>query len=78
MRNRIIIAMEDQPGAYCLGPMGNPNPTDLIILETNRISFKNVTFYLSNWADAFRSWPNHDGETGTFGFLGLSKVSGMS
>ena len=40
-----------------LGPMGNPDPTDIINLETGRIPLKasNMT---SNWSLAFRSWPS--------------------
>ena len=41
----------------CLGPMGNPDPTNIINLETGRIPLKasNMT---SNWSLAFRSWPS--------------------
>ena len=40
-----------------LGPMGNPDPTSIIDLETSRIPHKasNMT---SDWSQAFRSWPN--------------------
>lgn len=41
----------------CLGPMGNPDPTDLINLETNRIPFKISNMNL-DWSQAFRSWPS--------------------
>ena len=41
----------------CLGPMGNPDRTSIINLETSKISLKasNMT---SDCSLAFRSWPN--------------------
>ena len=47
-----------QPGLYFLGPMGNPDPTDFINAETNRIPFKNTQVASSDWANSFRSWPS--------------------
>ncbi|RLN40972.1 hypothetical protein C2845_PM01G49580 [Panicum miliaceum] len=38
--------------------MGNPDPTDLINLETHRIPFKQSPMDFGQWAGAFRSWPN--------------------
>jgi len=40
-----------------LGPMGNPDPTNLINLETSRIPFKASNMNL-DWSQAFRSWPS--------------------
>jgi len=37
--------------------MGNPDPTDLINAETNRITFRAENFSLDLWNDTFRSWP---------------------
>jgi len=37
--------------------MGNPDPTDMINVETNRIPFKAENFSLDLWKDTFRSWP---------------------
>jgi hypothetical protein len=37
--------------------MGNPDPTDLINAEANRIPFKSQNFSLNLWKDTFRSWP---------------------
>ena len=38
--------------------MGNPDPTDFINAETNRIPFKNTQVALADWASSFRSWPS--------------------
>ena len=40
-----------------LGPMGIPDPTDLINLETNKIPFKTANMNL-DWSQTFRSWPS--------------------
>ena len=37
--------------------MGNPDPTDLINAETNRIPFRAENFSLDIWKDSFRSYP---------------------
>jgi hypothetical protein len=37
--------------------MGNPDPTNLINAETNRIPFRAQNFSLDLWKDTFRSWP---------------------
>jgi len=52
------IIPTDQPHFQCLGPLGNPDPTDLINAETNRIPFKAENFSLDLWKDAFRSSPS--------------------
>ena len=57
MADKIIIPT-DQPHLQCLGPLGNPDPTDLINAETNRIPFRAENFSLDLWKDAFRSWPS--------------------
>jgi len=36
--------------------MGDPDPTDLINIETNRIPFRAQNFSLDLWKDTFRSW----------------------
>ena len=48
----------DQPHFQCLGPLGNPDPTDLINAETNRIPFRTENFSLDLWKDTFCSWPS--------------------
>jgi hypothetical protein len=57
LRNDIVIPISDQPNMICLGPMGDPDPTEFINLETNRIPFKTARMNL-DWSLAFRSWPN--------------------
>ena len=39
------------------GPMGDPDPTSIINLETNRIPLKSSDMNL-DWSQAFRSWPS--------------------
>ena len=53
-----IVIPTDQPDLQCLGPLGNPDPTDLINAETNRIHFRAENISLDLWKDAFRSWPS--------------------
>ena len=50
--------MANKPGCICLGPMGNPNPSDLINLETDHIPFTYSNMAISYWEHTFRSWPN--------------------
>jgi len=38
--------------------MGDPDPTNLINAETNRIPFRAKNFSLDLWKDTFRSWPS--------------------
>ena len=49
--------VREQPSMICLGPMGDPDPTDLINLETNRIPFKTANMNL-DWSQTFRSSPS--------------------
>ena len=53
MRNKILIPSAVVPNAYYLGPMGDPDPSDFINLETNRIPFKQSIVDLS--------WNTRDG-----------------
>ena len=59
MRNKILIPLAVVPNAYYLGPMGDPDPSDFINQETNRISFKQSVVDLSSWntKTPFRNWP---------------------
>ena len=57
LRGNAIIPIENQPSMICLGPMGNPDPTSMINLETNRIPLKSSDMNL-DWSQAFRSWPS--------------------
>jgi len=52
------VVPTEQPHFQCLGPLGNPDPTDLINAETNRIPFRAENFSLVIWKDTFRSWPS--------------------
>jgi len=52
-----IFLPTKQPHLQCLGPMGDPDPTDLINAETNRIPFRAKNFSLDLWKDTFQSWP---------------------
>ena len=47
------------PNAYYLGLMGDPDPSDFINQETNRIPFKQSVVDLSSWntKTPFRNWP---------------------
>ena len=64
MRNKILIPLAIVPkavvpNAYYLGPMGDPDPSDFINQETNRIPFKQFVVDLSSWntKTLFRNWP---------------------
>ena len=59
MRNEILIPSVVVPNAYYLGPMGDPDPSDFINQETNRIPFKQSVVDLSSWNTKilFTNWP---------------------
>jgi len=57
LSEKIVIPIE-QPHLQCLGQLGDPDPTDLINAETNRITFRAENFSLDLWKDNFRSWPS--------------------
>ena len=59
MRNDILIPSAIAPNVYFLGPMGDPDPSDFICQETNRIPFKQSVVDLSSWntKTSFRNWP---------------------
>ena len=46
------------PNAYYLGPMGEPDPSDLINQQNNRIPFKQSVVDLSSWntKTPFKNW----------------------
>jgi hypothetical protein len=48
MRNKILIPSVVVPNAYFIGPIGNPDPSDFINQETNRIAFKQSVIDLSS------------------------------
>ncbi|XP_066162347.1 uncharacterized protein [Oryza sativa Japonica Group] len=43
---------------YFLGPIGDSDPTEFIIAETNRIPFRLANPNLSHWKNTFKSWPS--------------------
>ena len=53
LRKHIIIPLSDKPVVAFLGPMGDPDPTELINLETDRIPFRHASMKLSDWNNAF-------------------------
>jgi hypothetical protein len=59
MRNEILIPLDVASNVYYLGPMGDPDPSDFISQETNRIPFKQSIVDLSSWntKTPFRNWP---------------------
>ena len=48
MRNEILIPLTVAPNVYYLRPMGDPDPSDFISQETNRILFKQSAVDLSS------------------------------
>ena len=48
--------MHDQQ--YFLGPIGNLDPTEFIIAETNRTPFRSANPNTSHWKNTFKSWPS--------------------
>ena len=40
LKDEILIPIANDENTYYLGPMGDPDPTDFINLETQRILFK--------------------------------------
>ena len=55
---RKLSFLPNNPNLQCLGPLGDPDPTDLVNAEINRIPFKVKNFSLDLWKDTFWSWPN--------------------
>ena len=53
-----IVIPTEQIHLQCLGPLGDPDPTDVINAETNKILFRTENFSLDLWKDTFRSWPS--------------------
>jgi hypothetical protein len=44
LRSHLTIVVDDKPGFTFLGPMGNPDPIEMINFETSRIPFKHASF----------------------------------
>ena len=55
-RNELLIP--SSPHIYYLGPMGNGDPINFIIEETQQIPFRASVVDISSWSNAFRNWPH--------------------
>uniref|UniRef100_A0A0E0F5K7 DUF1409 domain-containing protein n=1 Tax=Oryza meridionalis TaxID=40149 RepID=A0A0E0F5K7_9ORYZ len=58
LSNLVAIPSLSHEHHYFLGPIGNPDPTDFIITETNRIPFRLTNPNLCHWKNTFKSWPS--------------------
>jgi hypothetical protein len=58
LSNLVAIPSLSHENHYFLGPIGNLDPTDFIIGETNRIPFRLDNPNLSHWKNTFKSWPS--------------------
>nr|ABA91226.1 hypothetical protein LOC_Os11g02910 [Oryza sativa Japonica Group] len=57
LSNLVAIPSLSHEHHYFLGPIGNPDPTEFIIAETNRIPFRLANPNLGHWKNTFKSWP---------------------
>jgi hypothetical protein len=55
-----LVAFTTTQLAFFFGPMGNPDPSEVIIAETNRTPFKQSTMDSDIWdkKTSFRNWPS--------------------
>jgi hypothetical protein len=51
--------VEDQEASYFLGPVGIPDPSELIAAKSQRIPFKISLSRPHEWQDSFKNWPLH-------------------
>nr|AAT93876.1 hypothetical protein [Oryza sativa Japonica Group] len=58
LSNLVAIPSLSHKNHYFLGPIGNLDPTDFIIGETNRIPFRLANPNLGHWKNTFKSWPS--------------------
>ncbi len=58
LSNLVAIPSLAHENHYFLGPIGNPDPTEFIIGETNRIPFRLTNPDLGHWKNTFKSWPS--------------------
>ena len=56
LKDQVLIPT-NLPTHYYLGPMGDPDPTELICAETDRLALKHRNPFIADWTHAFRSWP---------------------
>ena len=52
-----MIPYAANPDSYFLGPMGNPDPSEIIEKETQRIPFKSGITSPNRWPNTFKNWP---------------------
>ncbi|BAH93635.1 Os06g0622600 [Oryza sativa Japonica Group] len=57
LSNQVAIPSLSHKNHYFLSPIGNLDPTDFIIGETNRIPFRLANPDLGHWKNTFKSWP---------------------
>nr|AAM74414.1 Hypothetical protein [Oryza sativa Japonica Group] len=58
LSNLVAIPSLSHEHLYFLGPIGNPDSTEFIIAETNRIPFRLANPNLGHWKNIFKSWPS--------------------
>nr|AAT93842.1 hypothetical protein [Oryza sativa Japonica Group] len=58
LSNQVAIPSLSHKNHYFLGPIGNLDPTDFIIGETNWIPFRLANPNLGHWKNTFKSWPS--------------------
>nr|ABA97978.1 hypothetical protein LOC_Os12g24820 [Oryza sativa Japonica Group] len=58
LSNLVAIPSQSHENHYFLGPVGNPDPTEFIIGEINRIPFRLTNPDLGHWKNTFKSWPS--------------------
>nr|ABF96294.1 hypothetical protein LOC_Os03g26690 [Oryza sativa Japonica Group] len=58
LSNLVAVPSLSHDHQYFLGPIGNLDPTEFIIVETNRIPFRLANPNISHWKNTFKSWPS--------------------
>lgn len=53
-----MISRAEASDAYFLGPLGDPDPSEVIITKMNHIPFKNAPMDPSIWEKSLRNWPS--------------------
>jgi hypothetical protein len=52
-----LIPIEEQEASYFLGPVGVSDPSEFIVAESQRITFKISLTKPHEWQDTFKNWP---------------------
>nr|BAD22292.1 aminotransferase-like protein [Oryza sativa Japonica Group]BAD22499.1 aminotransferase-like protein [Oryza sativa Japonica Group] len=58
LSNLLAVPSLSHDNHYFLHPIGDVDPTDFIIAETNRIPFRLANPNLGHWKNTFKSWPS--------------------